>query len=148
MFFTAHSLRSLEPQRTLRFFILLFSVERTENNKKQALRAFRVQKYRVAIDFFLLPSSQRKKKSISSLRSLRLCLPYEIHFNEERSEFHWGGEYFFMKTPSGVVVDCWELWVGQAGLLFCIGSDFSIAGDSLLVTIKTFRKITLIISLK
>jgi hypothetical protein len=22
----------------------------------------------------------------------RLCLPYEIHDNEERSEFHWGGE--------------------------------------------------------
>ena len=20
-----------------------------------------------------------------------LCLPYEIHVNEERSEFHWGG---------------------------------------------------------
>jgi hypothetical protein len=70
--FTAHSLRSLEPQRTLRFFILSFSVERTENNKKQALRALRVQKYRLAIDYFLLPSSQRQKKSISSLRSLRL----------------------------------------------------------------------------
>jgi len=26
-----------------------------ENNKKQALRAFGVKKYRVAIDFFLLP---------------------------------------------------------------------------------------------
>jgi hypothetical protein len=51
----------------------LFSVERTENNKKQALRAFIVKKYRVAIDFFLLPSSQRQKKSIFSLRSLRLC---------------------------------------------------------------------------
>jgi len=35
----------------------LFSVERTENNKKHALRAFRAQKYRVAIDFFLLPGS-------------------------------------------------------------------------------------------
>jgi hypothetical protein len=31
------------------------------------------KKYRVAIDFFLLPSSQRQKKSIFSLRSLRLC---------------------------------------------------------------------------
>jgi len=51
----------------------LFSVERPENNKKHALRAFRTQKYRVAIDFFLLPSSQRQKKSIFSLRSLRLC---------------------------------------------------------------------------
>jgi hypothetical protein len=51
----------------------LFSVERTENNKKLALRAFRIQKYRVAIDFFLLPSSQRQKKSILSLRFLRLC---------------------------------------------------------------------------
>ncbi|MDH3957249.1 MAG: hypothetical protein OET81_11190, partial [Desulfobacteraceae bacterium] len=48
----AHSLCSLEPQRPLRLFILLFSVERTENNKKQALRAFGVKKYRVAIDFF------------------------------------------------------------------------------------------------
>jgi len=57
---TAHSLRSLESQRSLRLFILLFSVERTENNKKQALRAFLVKKYRVAIDFFLLPSSQRQ----------------------------------------------------------------------------------------
>jgi len=27
-----------------------------------------------------------------SLRSLRICLPYEIHVNEEQSEFHWGGE--------------------------------------------------------
>jgi len=51
----------------------LFSVERPENNKKHALRAFRTKKYRVAIDFFLLPSSQRQKKSIFSLRSLRLC---------------------------------------------------------------------------
>jgi hypothetical protein len=51
----------------------LFSVERTENNKKQALRALGVKKYRAAIDFFLLPSSQRQKKSIFSLRSLRLC---------------------------------------------------------------------------
>jgi hypothetical protein len=31
------------------------------------------RKYRLAIDFFLLPSSQRQKKSISSLRSPRLC---------------------------------------------------------------------------
>jgi hypothetical protein len=51
----------------------LFSVERTENNKNHALRAFRTQKYRVAIDFFLLPASQREKKSIFSLRALRLC---------------------------------------------------------------------------
>jgi hypothetical protein len=49
---TAHSLRSLESQRTQRLFILLFSVGRTENNKQHALRAFRVQKYRVVIDFF------------------------------------------------------------------------------------------------
>jgi len=97
MFFTAHLLRSLEPQRTLRFFILLFSVERTENNKKQALRAFIVHNYRVAIDFFLLPSSQRKKKFISSLRSLRLC-----------------GEYFFYEDP--FKGGCWLLGiVGQSG---------------------------------
>jgi len=51
----------------------LFSVERTENNKQRALRAFKAEKYRVAIDFFLLPSSQRQKKSIFSLRPLRLC---------------------------------------------------------------------------
>jgi hypothetical protein len=51
----------------------LFSVERTENNKKPALQASVVKKYRVAIDFFLLPTSQRQKKSILSLRSLRLC---------------------------------------------------------------------------
>ena len=51
----------------------MFSVERTENNKKQALWVFVVKKYRVAIDFFLLPSSQRQKKSIFTLRPLRLC---------------------------------------------------------------------------
>jgi len=44
-----------------------------ENNKQHALRAFKTEKYRVAIDFFLLPSSQRQKKSIFSLRALRLC---------------------------------------------------------------------------
>jgi len=53
-----------------------------ENNKKHALRAFRAQKYRVAIDFFsfagldpvrLDGASQRQKKSIFSLRPLRLC---------------------------------------------------------------------------
>jgi hypothetical protein len=33
-----------------------------------------------------------KQKKQKALRSLRLCLPYEIHVNEERSEFHWGGE--------------------------------------------------------
>jgi hypothetical protein len=64
---------SLESQRTQSLFILLFSVERTENNKQQALRAFKAGKHRVAIDFFLLPSSQRQKKSIFSLRTLRLC---------------------------------------------------------------------------
>ncbi len=36
------SLRSLETQRAQRLFVLLFSVERTKNNKKRALRAFRV----------------------------------------------------------------------------------------------------------
>jgi hypothetical protein len=71
--FTAHSLCSLEPQRTQSFSILLFSVERTENNKKHALQAFTDPQYRAAIDFFLLPSSQRQKKSVFSLRSLRLC---------------------------------------------------------------------------
>jgi hypothetical protein len=30
----------------------LFSIERTENNKHHALRAFKAPKYRVAIDFF------------------------------------------------------------------------------------------------
>jgi len=44
-----------------------------ENNKQQALRAFKAKKYRVAIDSFLLSSAQRQKKSIFSLRSLRLC---------------------------------------------------------------------------
>jgi hypothetical protein len=33
-----------------------------------------------------------KQKKTKTLRALRLCLPYEIHVNEERSEFHWGGE--------------------------------------------------------
>jgi hypothetical protein len=49
-----------QSQRPLRLFILLFSVDpalrgtrRPENNNKQALRAFAVKKYRVAIDFFL-----------------------------------------------------------------------------------------------
>jgi hypothetical protein len=36
--------------------------------------------------------SAKSKKKPKALRSLRLCLPYEIHANEERSEFHWGGE--------------------------------------------------------
>jgi len=51
------------------------------NNKKHALRAFGVKKYRVAIDLFSFAvsqsrsngASQRQKKSIFSLRSLRLC---------------------------------------------------------------------------
>jgi hypothetical protein len=63
------------------------------------------------------PSSQRKESGTSrtplwvhlfftarlsrtcgaSLRPQRLCLPYEIHVNEERSGFHWGGEYFFKR---------------------------------------------------
>jgi hypothetical protein len=78
--FTAHSLCSLEPQRTQSFSISLFSVDPAfsgtgtpENNKKHALQAFTDPQYRAAIDFFLLPSSQRQKKSIFSLRSLRLC---------------------------------------------------------------------------
>jgi len=62
-YLTAHSLRSFEPQRTQRLFILLFSVERTENNKKHALRAFRIQKYRVAIDFFFRPLNGKRKVS-------------------------------------------------------------------------------------
>jgi hypothetical protein len=40
----------------------LFSVERTENNKKQALRASGVKKYRVAIDFFFCRPLNGKKK--------------------------------------------------------------------------------------
>jgi hypothetical protein len=75
----------------------LFSVERTENNKKQALRASGVKKYRVAIDFFLLPSSQRQKKSIFSLRSLRLCgekeneikLHKSTHLKQKRKVGAW-----------------------------------------------------------
>jgi len=51
----------------------LFSVERAENNKQQVLRSSKTEKHRVAIEFFLLPTSQRKKKIIFSLRSLRLC---------------------------------------------------------------------------
>jgi len=69
--FTAHSLRSLEPQRS---FVLLFSVERTENNKPQALRAFRVQKYRVAIDFFsfaVLSTAKENYLSFAHSASLR-----------------------------------------------------------------------------
>ena len=40
------------------------------------------KKYRVAIDFFLVLSSQQQKNSILSLRSLRLCGEKEnrIHF--------------------------------------------------------------------
>jgi hypothetical protein len=51
----------------------LFSVESTENNKQQALRAFRPENHHVAIEFFLLPTSQRQKKIIFPLRTLRLC---------------------------------------------------------------------------
>jgi hypothetical protein len=51
---------------------LLFSAEGAKNIKKQALRAFVKKKYRVAIDYFPLPSSQRQKKSIFSLRFPRL----------------------------------------------------------------------------
>ncbi|MGI9571059.1 MAG: hypothetical protein ACR2PH_15295 [Desulfobulbia bacterium] len=60
--FTAHSLRSLEAQRTLSSFILLFSVERKENNKNHVLRAFRIQKYRAAIDFFFFRPLNGKRK--------------------------------------------------------------------------------------
>jgi len=71
----------------------LFSVERTENNKKQAFRAFRTQKYRAAIDFFLFPSSQRKKKCIFSLRSLGLCgenkKETKLHKSTYLSEMHF-----------------------------------------------------------
>jgi len=51
----------------------LFSVERTENNKEASPAGICSKEYRVAIDFFLLPASQRQKKSSFSLRSLRLC---------------------------------------------------------------------------
>jgi hypothetical protein len=50
---------------------------------------------RMLLSTFPVPSSQRQWKNNSSLRPQRLCLPYEIHVNEERSGFHWGGEYFF-----------------------------------------------------
>jgi hypothetical protein len=42
-----------------------------------------------------------KQKKTKALRSLRLCMPYEIHVNEERSGFHWGGEQIFIKTLLG-----------------------------------------------
>jgi hypothetical protein len=44
-----------------------------ENNKQQALRGFKEEKRRVAIEFFLLPASQWQKKISVTLRSLRLC---------------------------------------------------------------------------
>jgi len=36
--------------------------------------------------------SAKSKRKTKALRPLGLCLPYEIHVNEERSEFHWGGK--------------------------------------------------------
>ncbi len=79
--FTAHSLRSLEPQRTQRYFVLLFSVDLAfsgtgtpENNKKHPLRAFRALKYRVAIDFFsfaVLSTSKEKYLFFALSASLR-----------------------------------------------------------------------------
>ena len=42
-------------------------------------------------------SGSAKSKKTEAQRSLWLCLPYEIHVNEERSGFHWGGEYFFKR---------------------------------------------------
>jgi hypothetical protein len=75
--FTAHSLCSLEPQRTQSFSILLFSVDPAfsgtgtpENNKKHALRTFKYPQYRAAIDFFLLPSSSHGKRKVSFLCAL------------------------------------------------------------------------------
>jgi len=51
----------------------LFSVERTENNKKQALRAVIVKKYRVAIDFFSFAVlSTAKEKYLFFARSASL----------------------------------------------------------------------------
>ena len=38
------------------------------------------------------PLGSTESKKPKALRAPRLCLPYEIHVNEERSEFHWGGE--------------------------------------------------------
>ena len=48
----------------------------------QALRAFGVKKYREAIDFFLLPPAQRQKKSVISLRPLRLCVKIKNRSND------------------------------------------------------------------
>jgi hypothetical protein len=39
-----------------------------------------------------IPLGSAESKKPKALRAPRLCLPYEIHINEERSEFHWGGE--------------------------------------------------------
>jgi hypothetical protein len=65
---------------------LLFSAEGAENIKKQALRAFVKKISRLSgIDFFLLPSSQRQKKSIFSLRSGLLL---SSKFLKRLSEFH------------------------------------------------------------
>ena len=57
-----------EAQRTQSLFVLLFSVERTENNKKQALWAFKVKNHRVATEFFLLPSSLSRKAAGSTAK--------------------------------------------------------------------------------
>ena len=45
------------------------------------------------------PLGSTESKKPKALRAPRLCLPYEIHVNEERSEFHWGGEHIFIEDP-------------------------------------------------
>jgi hypothetical protein len=62
----------------------LFSVDPAERDrdtgKQQEASPVGIcsKKYRIAIDIFILPSSQRQNKSIFSLRTLRLCGEYKI----------------------------------------------------------------------
>jgi hypothetical protein len=57
---------------------------------KQAMRTFKEEKHRVAIKLFLLPTFQRQKKIIFSLRSLRLC---GEKYKTILSQYYYSSEY-------------------------------------------------------
>jgi len=71
-YFTARSLRSLETQRSLRIFIIVFSPERGENTMVQALRAKAINIF-IDVRYLYQNSPLRNSDKILSLRSLRLC---------------------------------------------------------------------------
>jgi len=59
--------------------ILLFSIERKENNNQQVLRAFRASKYQVVIDFFFCRflNGKRKASFLCALSVFAVNIGYE-----------------------------------------------------------------------